>query len=77
MADSPEETIQEVAEGLGMLAQAAGQSAPDVAKQLQALQQQFMQIIEGAMGGQGGGGGGPQPVAERGQGTPVGPQGAM
>jgi hypothetical protein len=76
MADTPEETIKEIAEGLDMLAQAAAQSAPDVAKQLQALQQQFMSIIEKAMGGQGGGGGA-QPVQERGQGAPVGPQGVM
>jgi hypothetical protein len=76
MADTPEETIREVAEGLGMLAQAASQGSPEIAQELQALQQQFMSIIQKAMGGAQGGGG-VQPVAERGQGTPAGPQGAM
>jgi hypothetical protein len=68
--------VQMVAEGLGQLAQMAAQTSPELAKGLQGMQQQFMQLIEQAMQG-GGGGGGSRPVQEQGQGAPQGPQGVM
>jgi hypothetical protein len=73
---SPEEIVQNVSDTINSLAQAAGQQRPDVAQKLQQIGQQFMQVMSEFVGG-GGGGGGPQPVPERGQGTPQGPQGAM
>lgn len=73
----PGQIVQAVAEGLGTLAQAAAQSAPELAKGLQQMQAQFMQLIDQAMQGGGGGGGGPQPVQDQSQGMPAGPQGAM
>jgi len=73
---SPEEIVQNVADTINSLAQAAGQQRPDVAQKLQQIGQQFMQVMSEFVGGAGGGGG-PQPVPERGQGTPQGPQGAM
>jgi hypothetical protein len=71
---SPEEIVQNVSDTINSLAQAAGQQRPDVAQKLQQIGQQFMQVMSEFVGG---GGGGPQPVPERGQGTPQGPQGAM
>jgi hypothetical protein len=76
---NPEQMVQMVAESLGQLAQMAAQTSPELAKGLQGMQQQFMQLIEQAM--QGGGApskGGAQPVQDQqGQGMPQGPQGAM
>jgi len=78
-AGSPEQMVQQVADGLGVLAQSAAQSNPELAQGLQALQQQFMQLIESAIQQmQGGGGqGGVRPVQDQSQGMPAGPQGAM
>jgi hypothetical protein len=80
-APSPEEIVKNVAETIGALAQAASQQMPDVAKQLQQIQQQFMQVMSAAMQKAGGGGGGSQgqsqAMPDRSQGMPVGPQGAM
>jgi hypothetical protein len=73
---SPEEIVKNVADTINSLAQAAAQQRPDVAKQLEQIGQQFMQVMSEFVGG-GGQGGGAQPVPERGQGTPMGPQGAM
>ena len=72
---SPEEIVKNVADTINSLAQAAAQQRPDVAKQLEQIGQQFMQVMSEFVGG--GQGGGAQPVPERGQGTPMGPQGAM
>lgn len=76
---SPEEIVQNVADTMGALAQAAAQQRPDVAKKLQALQQQFMQVMSEFVGGggKGGQGGGSQAMPDRSQGMPMGPQGAM
>jgi hypothetical protein len=75
---SPEEIVQNVSDTINSLAQAAGQQRPDVAQKLQQIGKMFMDVMgEFVGGGAGGGGGGPQPVPERGQGTPQGPQGAM
>jgi hypothetical protein len=79
-APSPEEIVKNVADTIGALAQAAAQQMPDVAKQLQQIQQQFMQVMSAAMKQAGGGGGSQgqsQAMPDRSQGTPVGPQGAM
>jgi hypothetical protein len=78
MADSPEETVREVAEGIKMLMDMAAQQKPEVAQKLQQVGQAFMAAINELVGGgQQGGGGGARPVQESGQGTPVGPQGVV
>lgn len=78
---SPEEIVKNTTDTIMSLAQAAGQQRPDVAQKLQKIGQEFEQVMSEFVGGGAGGqaprGGGPQPVAERGQGTPMGPQGAM
>jgi hypothetical protein len=76
---SAQEIVQNVADTIGSLAQAAAESRPDVAQKLQAIYEEFSSVMAEFMGGQGGGGGGqrPQPMPERGQGMPQGPQGAM
>jgi hypothetical protein len=76
-----DEIVKNVGETIMSLAQAAGQQRPDVAQKLQAIGQQFMEIMSEFVGGGAKGGQPPQrgsqPVADRGQGTPMGPQGAM
>ena len=72
---SPEEMVQQVAQTIMGLAQAAGQQRPDVAQKLQQIGQAFMDVMSEFVGG--GQKGQAQPVAERGQGTPQGPQGVM
>ncbi len=74
---SPEEIVQNVSDTINSLAQAAGQQRPDVAQKLQQIGKMFMDVMGEFVGGGSAGGGGPQPVPERGQGTPQGPQGAM
>ena len=79
---SPEEIIKNTADTIMSLAEAAGQQRPDVAQKLQKIGQDFMQVMSEFVGGGAGGGQpqqqrGAQPVADRGQGTPMGPQGAM
>lgn len=80
---SPEEIVKNTADTIMSLAEAAGQQRPDVAQKLQKIGQDFMQVMSEFVGGGAGGGQqqpqqrGAQPVADRGQGTPMGPQGAM
>ncbi len=76
---SGEEIVKNVADSIMALSQAAGKSRPDVAQKLQKIGQEFMQLMSEFVGGGQGGGSqrGVQPVAERGQGTPMGPQGAI
>lgn len=74
---SPEEMVQAVAQTIMGLAQAAGQQRPDVAQKLQQIGQAFMEVMSEFVGGGQGQRGQAQPVAERGQGTPQGPQGVM
>ncbi len=78
---SPEEIVKNVGDTIMSLAQAAGQQRPDVAQKLQKIGQDFMDVMGEFVGGgaQGGQpqGRGAQPVADRQQGTPMGPQGAM
>lgn len=73
---SPEEIVKNVADTINSLAQAASSQRPDVAQKLQQIGQEFMKVMSEFVGG-GAGGGGSQPVPERGQGTPQGPQGVM
>jgi hypothetical protein len=77
---SADEIVQNVSDTIMSLAQAAGQQRPDVAQKLQKIGQEFMDIMSEFVGGgaqQQQQRGGAQPVAERGQGMPMGPQGAM
>ncbi len=70
-----EEIVQNTSDTIMALSQAAAQNnRGDIAQALQQIGQQFMSIMSEFIGGA------PQkgaPVAERGQGTPMGPQGVM
>lgn len=72
-----EEIVQNTADTIMALSQAAADNnRADISQALQKVGQEFMAIMsEFVAGGQKGGRS--SPVAERGQGTPMGPQGVM
>jgi hypothetical protein len=72
-----EEIVQNTADTIMALSQAAAENnRADISQALQKVGQEFMTIMsEFIAGGQKGGRA--SPVAERGQGTPMGPQGVM
>jgi hypothetical protein len=76
---SPDEIVQNVAETIGALANAAAQQRPDVAKKLQQIQNDFMQIMSEFVGGgaKGAPGGRSQAMPDQSNGMPMGPQGAI
>ena len=73
-----EEIVQNTSDTIMALSQAAAQNnRGDIAQALQQIGQQFMSIMSEFIGGAPQKGGQSAPVAERGQGTPMGPQGVM
>lgn len=75
---SAEEIVQNTSDTIMALSQAAADNnRGDIAQALQQVGQQFMSIMSEFMGGTPQQGGRAAPVAERGQGTPMGPQGVM
>jgi hypothetical protein len=75
---SAEEIVKNTADTIMALSQAAADNnRADISQALQKVGQEFMAIMSEFVAGGQQGGGRAAPVAERGQGTPVGPQGVM